>query len=94
MTLGRKILAGFIGCTIILFVVAVFSFKNSEEFIASNAWVDHTHQVITEFEQILVSSVDEETGARGFVITGEPSYLEPFTSANTVIRQSYATKKY
>ncbi len=85
MTLNRKILAGFIACTIVLAVVAVFSFKNSEEFIASNAWVDHTHQVINEFEQILVSSVDAETGTRGYVITGDQKYLEPFENANTTI---------
>jgi len=85
MTLGRKILTGFIICGIILLGVAVFSFKNSEKFIASNAWVDHTNKVLSEFEQILVYSIDAETGARGFVITGEENYMEPFTNANIQI---------
>ena len=85
MTLGRKILIGFIACAFILFGVAVFSFKNSAKFVASNAMVDHTNQVLSEFEQILVLSVDEETGERGFIITGEGNYLEPFSNANTKI---------
>jgi CHASE3 domain sensor protein len=42
LTLGRKILIGFIACALVLFGVAIFSYKNSEKFIASNAWVDHT----------------------------------------------------
>src|ERR1700712_1484328 len=85
MTLGRKILTGFIVCGLILLGVAIFSFRNSEKFIASNAWVDHTNQVLNEFGQILALSVDAETGARGFVITGDEKYLEPFTNANSQI---------
>ena len=68
MTLDRKILLGFIACALILFGVAIFSFKNSEKFIASNAMVDHTNQVLYEFDQILISSIDAETGTRGFII--------------------------
>jgi len=83
MALGKKILIGFIACALILFGVAIFSFKNSEKFIASNAWVDHTNQVVYEFQQILVATIDAETGSRGFVITGNENYLEPFLNANT-----------
>jgi len=81
MTLDRKILSGFIVCCVVLLVVAVISFKNSEKFIDTNQWVNHTHEVLYEFEQILVSSVDAETGTRGFVITGEEKYLEPFSNS-------------
>ncbi len=85
MTLGKKILLGFILCALVLFGVAVFSYRNNEKFIDSNAWVDHTNQVMYEFEQILVYSVDLETGARGFVITGDEKYLEPYTNASIKI---------
>jgi len=84
MTLDRKILIGFIACALILFGVAIFSFKNSEKFIASNAMVDHTNQVLHEFEQILISSIDAETGVRGFVISGDENALQYFTNANTI----------
>jgi PAS domain S-box-containing protein len=81
MTLNRKILIGFIACALILVGVAIFSFINSVKFIASNAMVDHTNQVLSEFNQILVSTIDAETGVRGYVITGDNNYLEPFSSA-------------
>src|SRR5882672_10922751 len=81
MTLKNKILTGFIICSTVMIVVAVISFRNSEKFLDTNQWVNHTHEVLYEFEQILVSSVDAETGARGFVITGEENYLEPYNSA-------------
>src|SRR6266481_7146333 len=83
MTLNKKILSGFIICSMVMFVVAVISFNNSEKFIDTNQWVNHTHEVLYEFDQILVSSVDAETGARGFVITGNENYLEPFVNSKS-----------
>jgi len=83
MTLNRKILIGFIACALILVGVAIFSYKNSTKFIASNAMVDHTNQVLSEFNQILVFTIDAETGTRGYVITGDTNYLEPYSSAQT-----------
>ena len=87
MTLERKILLGFIACALVLFGVAIFSFQNNEKFIESNIWVDHTNQVMYEFEQIRLYSVDAETGARGYVITGSENYLEPFTNASAKIAE-------
>lgn len=93
LTLGRKILLGFIVCTLVLFGVAIFSYKNSEKFIESNEWVDHTNQVIHEFDLLMVYSIDAQTGARGFVITGEISYLEPFSKAKVNLFEHLYTVK-
>ena len=83
MSLNRKILTGFIACVLILIGVTIFSYRNSEKFIASNALVDHTNQVLFEFNQILVFTIDAETGTRGFIITGNEHFLEPFSYANS-----------
>jgi len=85
MTLGRKILSGFIACTLVLLGVAIFSFKNSEKFIASNTLVDQTNKVLYEFGQILSTITEAETGNRGFIITGDEAYLEPLTNAEKII---------
>ncbi len=83
MTLTKKILLGFVSCAIVLLAVAVFSFKNSEQFMDTNRWVNHTHQVLYEFEQVIINAVDAETGERGYLITGDESYLEPFNNSKT-----------
>ena len=82
LTIGRRILIGFIGCALILVGVAIFAFKNSAKFITSNDSINHTNQVLFEFEQILVTSIDAETGTRGFIITGDRNFLKPFINAN------------
>ena len=85
MNLGRKIVIGFIACAMVLVGVALFSFKNSEKFVASNTLVNISNQVLYEFEQILLTSVDAETGVRGYVITGDDNFLKHYITANTKI---------
>jgi CheY-like chemotaxis protein/CHASE3 domain sensor protein len=80
-SINKKILIGFTVCSLILLAVASASFKNSEQFLDTNKWINHTYDVLYEFDQILINSVDAETGTRGFVITGVESYLEPYNSS-------------
>ena len=42
------------------------------------SWVVHTDKVISELENIASSAKDAETGQRGYIITGEERYLEPY----------------
>jgi CheY-like chemotaxis protein/CHASE3 domain sensor protein/GAF domain-containing protein len=89
MTLSQKILVGFIACTFILIAVAIFSYRNGQKFVETNQGVNHTHEVLNEFDQILLSVVDCETGIRGFVISGKENFLEPFTSGRLGIHQHF-----
>jgi PAS domain S-box-containing protein len=85
MTLRKKILTGFIACSLILLGVAFISFKNNEKFIASNELVDQTNKVLYEFSQILTAITDAETGSRGSIITGDDAHLEHFIHAESAI---------
>lgn len=78
MTLSQKISAGFIACTIIMVTVAFFSFRNSERFIQTSKWVNHTHEVLREFDLLWASSLGIVSGSRGYVITGDEKYLDSY----------------
>ncbi|MCP3699549.1 MAG: diguanylate cyclase, partial [Aliivibrio sp.] len=41
-------------------------------------WVIHTHDVITNSEKLLSSFKDAETGQRGYLLTNNVSYLQPY----------------
>ena len=84
-TLDNKILSGFGACCLVLLFVGVISFRNSEKLMDTNQWVNHTHEVLYELEQILIASVDAETGMRGYVVTGNQAFLEPFNSSTSRI---------
>lgn len=87
ITLSQKILAGFIACTVILIAIGIFSYRNSEEFIDTNKRVNHTHEVLNEFDQFFSATLDIESAERGFVITGNEAFLEPFNNARIAINE-------
>jgi PAS domain S-box-containing protein len=44
-------------------------------------WLGHTRQVLLELSQTESLLKDAETGQRGYLFTGDPKYLEPYTAA-------------
>jgi CheY-like chemotaxis protein/CHASE3 domain sensor protein len=90
LSLGKKIIGGFIICSVILLLVAVMSLRNSENLVASNEWVNHTHEVLHALDEVLVGALNAETGERGYIITGEQTYLQPFNAAETELADQIA----
>lgn len=91
LTLDKKILAGIAFCSLLLLGIGVISFRNSEKFVTTSSWVAHTHQVIHELDQVLQHALDAETVERGYIITGEVEYLEPFDSDKNAVSQHLLT---
>ena len=47
--------------------------------IKENAsWVKHTHDIIINANKLLIYALDMETGMRGYLITGNDDFLEPY----------------
>jgi CheY-like chemotaxis protein/signal transduction histidine kinase len=46
-------------------------------------WVDHTQRVIGNANETAKLSIDMETGMRGFLITGDESFLQPYEIARS-----------
>lgn len=56
---------------------------NINEIKQLNAWVEHTYRVIAKAQAVVASAVNMETGMRGFLLAGQDSFLEPYTSGKT-----------
>ena len=52
-------------------------YRNTTELVASADIVTHTYQVIGSLDRLIQSMIDAETGERGYIITGDESFLEP-----------------
>jgi PAS domain S-box-containing protein len=57
-------------------------FWTTEQATKASTWVAHTYQVKGNLQKVLSVLQDAETGQRGYLLTGNESYLEPFTLAN------------
>lgn len=45
------------------------------------SWVEHTDRVLTNANESLRLTIDQETGFRGYLISGDPTFLEPYERA-------------
>jgi methyl-accepting chemotaxis protein len=44
----------------------------------TNGLTEHTYKVLTGLESVTMSMVNQETGLRGYLLSGDPKFLEPF----------------
>jgi len=74
----RKVGLGFAIALACLGIVGVVSYLSVARLNEEAAWVEHTHEVLSRLELLLAAVTDAETAERGYVITGDESYLEPY----------------
>ncbi|RDC61998.1 sensor histidine kinase [Adhaeribacter pallidiroseus] len=52
-------------------------------------WVEHTNQVLLRLENILSILKDAEVGQRGYLLTNNPEFLNPYNGSYQQVLQSY-----
>jgi methyl-accepting chemotaxis protein len=80
-TFGKKVAAGFALSFVLLVGVGVVAYQSITALAKTSYAVTHTHVVLEHLTNVLSLLKDAETGQRGFVITGDEAYLEPYRSA-------------
>ncbi|MDE1177095.1 MAG: CHASE3 domain-containing protein [Edaphobacter sp.] len=60
---------------------AWFGFRAIQSLYESEYWVSYTWQAITRVESIMSLAKDAETGNRGFLLTSDDKYLQPYRDA-------------
>jgi methyl-accepting chemotaxis protein len=86
-SIGSKIGSGFGLALVVVLVVGAVTYGSIRKFNSSADWVRHTHEVLTGLEELMSGMKDAETGERGYIITGEPRYLEPYNAARDLVDQ-------
>jgi signal transduction histidine kinase len=77
MTVRQKIAVSLASAvlTLLVGIAAVMVVRRLRDAIDQ---VDHTYTVISHLDGLIAALVDAETGERGFIITGDSSYLAPY----------------
>ncbi|MCY7323708.1 MAG: CHASE3 domain-containing protein, partial [Phormidesmis sp. CAN_BIN36] len=87
LKIGTKIGSGFALGLAIFSVVGVIAYRGTHQLINTAREETHTYQVLSELEEILSLAKDAETGQRGYILTGESSYLKPYQTASGQLEQ-------
>jgi len=78
--------------SVVLLVLSLAaSFYSTQKLIYNSQLVNHTNQVLIEAENIISYMKDAETGQRGFLVTLDPVFLQPYNGSYEKITASYNT---
>src|SRR5262245_28887275 len=82
-TIQTKLALGFVLGPIILAIVGWIAYSNTEALVERQNWRRHSYEVLQQIEVVVARLVDAETGQRGYLLTGNDRYLEPYRTATT-----------
>jgi CheY-like chemotaxis protein/signal transduction histidine kinase/CHASE3 domain sensor protein len=68
-----------------IILVAALSYGALESSLESSRRVTHTLQVVEQLQALLSTLQDAETGQRGYLLTGNETYLGPYTNAKDAL---------
>jgi PAS domain S-box-containing protein len=80
-SVGIKIGAGFALAVVLTVAIGAAAYHSTRSFLETSHLAVHTRQVLGHIDQLLSTLKDAESGQRGYLITGDESYLKPYSSA-------------
>src|ERR1700733_13288604 len=69
----------------VVLLIGFLSYRSWISFDRHTEQLEATQQLISGINALLLSLTDAETGQRGFLLTGDERYLEPYRQARTDI---------
>jgi PAS domain S-box-containing protein len=90
---NRVVFGGFAMATAILVFVGWQSYRNTARFAEASELQKHTYEVLRNLDETVAWLVDAETGQRGYILTGDEAYLEPYRAAIKNIDQTIRNLK-
>lgn len=82
MKIRTQLITGFSLMAVLVILMQAIDHHSSRTAQEAENWVLHTHTVMAEAEKIGKLLVNMETGERGYLITGDESFLEPYHEAD------------
>ena len=81
MKLSTKLFAGFATISFIFTAVTIINYRLSQDMLENSQWVARSQEVVRGSSALQRSIIDMETGMRGFLLTGNEVFLEPYLVA-------------
>ena len=81
-TFGRKLSVGFALSFALLLLIGLLAYRGVEVLTQNSYKVTRTHSALTDITELFSLMKDAETAQRGFLLTGDESYLDPYRQAS------------
>ncbi|AFZ32289.1 diguanylate cyclase with PAS/PAC and GAF sensors [Gloeocapsa sp. PCC 7428] len=90
----KNVAAGFGLASLILIIISIVSYRNLNGLIRTYNQATNSHEILEKLEAVVSQMKDVETGQRGYVITGQDNYLEPYNAATASVTQQLEELRY
>ncbi|WP_423599034.1 CHASE3 domain-containing protein [Roseateles sp. MS654] len=81
-TFGRKLSVGFALSFALLLLIGLLAYRGVEVLTQNSYKVTRTHSALTDITELFSLMKDAEAAQRGFLLTGDESYLDPYRQAS------------
>ena len=88
LTLGKQIQLAFATALLLLLTLGFLAYQSADSLREALRWEEHTQKTLLQLDDTLALAIDAETGGRGFIITGNDTFLEPFRQTERKINQN------
>jgi PAS domain S-box-containing protein len=87
---NRTVQLAFGSALAILLVVGGFAYRSIVVTSESDHWVQHTHEVLENLQELQFAMESVASSVRGYTITGDERYLEPYRAARLSLGEHIA----
>jgi len=84
-----KIALAFLSLSAVTAGIGALGYNRLSVIDSSIYWTEHTYQVLEAIDGLTMALVNQETGVRGYLINGDPKFLEPFQSGKAQFEKNF-----
>lgn len=78
LSVAKKFAYSFGSLILIFLIISASSLLSFSQLKDADKWNTHTHNVLDNSAALIASIIDQETGVRGFLVSGDKNFLEPY----------------
>jgi methyl-accepting chemotaxis protein len=93
LSIAAKLIAAFGVLIAIAVGLNLYVFMNKRTLEQTSAWTEHTYKVLEQADRMGAAMVDQETGFRGFLVTGSTGNLDPYKAGTANFDTAFAKIK-
>lgn len=93
MRISRKLALAFASILVVLLALSGIVVISISQMRSAVYWNNHTYEVLGKAEGIISGMVNQETGLRGYLVSGDEKFLQPYASGRKLFEDSFAAIK-
>src|SRR6185437_13640557 len=78
LAISAKLALAFAAVILVVVAVGIGTYVKLGFLEQTSGWTNHTYQVLETADAVMASMVDQETGVRGYLVSGDNKFLEPY----------------